>query len=302
MKKPVREMLPKGSRTEEELLQEQAEFLKRKTDGKVQPAATLATRKPAPLAAPVAPAAGAGKPISKFALERQRQRDARADAAAAPGAAGSDGAGGSGDIRGRGGEGATAGAQGGEVRQRMPPPKLDGEPMSVVDMQIVEKSTADHCPLAPTRRTTPAPVARHRSEKISTPDGAGKRGWGREGGGKSASSGEVDLVGAADEDEEWVGREEAGGEQRRASHVSRGLTSKEDIHEQNQEMLGKMSKEQIAAMKKDLESQIDGALLQKIRGRALQQQRAGGGRGAAGEKKTVNRSAGTAHVCHVLFL
>ena len=220
MKKPVREMLPKGSRTEEELLEEQAQFLKRKTDGEVTPAATLAARKP-PAAPAAAPAAGAGKPMSKFARERQRQRDASAAGAeAVPGAAGGDGAGSSGGSRGGHGRGTAAGAQSGDVRQRMPPPKLHGEPMSVVNMQIVEKSTADLRPLAPSLRTTPAPVARHRSGKASP--GADKRGGGREGGGKPATWGEEDLVGAAAEDEDWVGRKGGGAEYRPALHLSSG--------------------------------------------------------------------------------
>jgi len=50
------------------------------------------------------------------------------------------------------------------------------------------------------------------------------------------------------------------------------LPSKDEIHKQNKDMLGKMNQKEIDAMKKELESQIDGDLLQKIRARALKKQ------------------------------
>jgi len=329
--KPVREMLTKGSRSEEDLLKEQEEFFSRKTGGEVQPAATLATRK---TALPVAPAASAdaGKPMSKFALERQRKRDAEAAGGGAPENAGDRGAQRSADTAGanrahavRGDPaGGAAGADG--VRQRIPPSKPVGEPMSVVNMQIFEKDRENVCPLAPTLRNTPAPVACHRSEKPARAGAAAKcwEGGGREGGWKGSAENEV--VGMASLDEDWVsagsgaralgtsgahqGASNTGSAARAASTVSaagggggdgndaitdagaaaegmgsggsrvggmggvgtgRGgqLPSKDEIHKQNKDMLGKMNQKEIDAMKKELESQIDGELLQKIRARAL---------------------------------
>ena len=138
--------MSKGPRSEEDLLKEQEEFFSRKSGGEVKPAATL-VRRVSPPAEPPLPTTS--KPMSKFALERQRKRETVGADTSAPG--GNDGSGVSvresnvpstaaasgGKSSGAHAErGATAaqGASGGSARKctRIPPSKPVGEPMSVV--------------------------------------------------------------------------------------------------------------------------------------------------------------------------
>ena len=205
-KRPVREVLSKGPRSEEDLLKEQEEFFSHRTAGEIAPAAALAPRKLSTPNEPIAAtSAQAAKPMSKFALERQRKREASA-AAALPGASASaamqsqNGSVGKIDIGARAhdsdGQGAErSGVHGvvGEGKRRFgvgirgpngrkAPAKPEGEPMSVVDMKIVERSLPDARPLAPTQRSTPAPVAAHRMHKAAAVQGgAGGRWQGRAG-------------------------------------------------------------------------------------------------------------------------
>ena len=334
-KRPVREVLPQGSRSEEELLKEQQAFFLRTTDGTVRPAATLATRRSdPPVSEGVGRAAGTAKPMSKFALERQRKRESMGLAAAGNamrsdgGGAGAD----SGRAIGMSDSGAaprdqkTAPRE--QVRQREPPPKPVGEPMSVVNMTIVEKEARGVAPVAPSIRATPAPVAQHRSARSAAVANVAVyredsgRGWGRPVGG---GEGLPDLVASANDQDDWVstrradwrlhaarteiesvarqaaldssaadadtrerrvgggmGDVDATDTSRRArggqSQVGDGaaLPSKAEIHEQNMQLLGKMTKGDIEQMRQELESQMDPALLEKMRARLAKSKQVGG--------------------------
>jgi len=213
-KRPVRDLLPKGSRSEEELLREQEEFFQRTTGGEVKPAATLVVRKAAqPVAAPLV--SGASKPKSKFALERQRKALASAAHLAGSGDGTSSGAA---DTSGHAGgaidagqsrpgqfDGAQTAPADGESKKRAPPPKPVGEPMSVVNMTIVEKTPTSVAPMAPRVRSTPAPVAQHRSHRSAAAGAAALpwKGHGREGG-RVLQADAPPTPASADDDEDWV--------------------------------------------------------------------------------------------------
>ena len=144
----MRETLSKGPRSEEDLLKEQEEFFSRKSGGEVKPAATL-VRKVSPPAEPPPPTTS--KPMSKFALERQRKRETVGADTSAPGGNAGSGAsvresnvpstaaasgGKSSGAHAERGATAAQGASGGSSRARkctrIPPSKPVGEPMSVV--------------------------------------------------------------------------------------------------------------------------------------------------------------------------
>ena len=332
-KRPVRDFLPKGSRSEEDLLREQEEFFQRTTGGEAKPAATLVVRKAVqPAAAPHV--SGASKPMSKFALERQRKASAASQAdsgeRASNGTADTSGhAGGATDAAqtrtGRS-DGAQAAPVDWESEKRAPPPKPLGEPMSVVNMTIVEKTTASVAPVAPSVRSTPAPVAQHRSHR-SVATGAAAMPWkgnGREGCRGVEAAAPPAAACADDDDEDWVdedwrdvagtrgarprshssrgnalGRRGAGGHAPRAGPLAQEhrdvgggaqggaahktdpgeaghgdlvkgnatLPSRAEIDRENKQLLGRMSTADIAAMRKEVEAQLDPALLQRMRSR-----------------------------------
>lgn len=213
------------------------------------------------------------------------------------------------------------------ARRREAPAKPVGEPMSVVDMQIKEKDVQQMPPpMAPRVRATPAPIAQHRSQRATSvgdskengdwsSHGHSRAGSGREGGEWKGVT--VDVVSSATCDEDWITADRKGkrmvtrqvdggdrvlvkGARTGGGGSERGdaMPDKSEIHAHNVEMLRKMSKADIAKLTREVEDELDGALLQKIRERARMKQRAasaaeagaqesvgmdGGGRGTEGQ-------------------
>ena len=213
------------------------------------------------------------------------------------------------------------------ARQREAPAKPVGEPMSVVDMQIKEKDVQQMPPpMAPCVRATPAPIAQHRSQRATSVGDSKENGdWSSHGhlrAGSGRQGGEwkgmaADVVSSATCDEDWVsadrkgkrmvtrqvdagdrvqvkggrvleanGRTGGGGSER-----GEAMPDKSEIHAHNVEMLRKMSKADIAKLTQEVEDELDGALLQKIRERARIKQRAASA-AQAGAQESVGMDRG----------
>ncbi|EKX46681.1 hypothetical protein GUITHDRAFT_138056 [Guillardia theta CCMP2712] len=148
----------------------------------------------------------------------------------------------------------------GTAEHERKPSAPSASPMGgVMDMKIIEKNTSNFVPAAPSLRTTPYPIASHRSVQPEHPVA------------ESCTSEVQERAAQADPGPSMDSRKSGKSvrwSQEGAAEPSKGLPSAAEIESESRKILQGMSEEEKTLMRREIEASVDPELLAMIRRRA----------------------------------